>query len=96
MRNIGPNDDVYDALLTQNFKNTFVSKTLLQILMKECSDNFILFIDGVDEASSQESFRNIIEGLGSLVKTVIWTRYWRENDIYCDLIFELTGLLKNI
>lgn len=95
LKDIQSKEDIYDALIRENFQDTLLTKDLLKFLMKEANENFILFMDGADELKcNHSSLKNIIEMPDPFVKTVIWTRNWKSREIISDLLYELKGFNK--
>lgn len=99
LKNVGKEENIYDAIFHQNFeklKISFIENNNIFIdIIQEKPENFILFIDGVDEYSfDDKSIQEIIEGRKSIFKTVLWSRdsaieKWLTN---YDFVFELIGL----
>lgn len=89
-------DDVYDAILKQNFRQfSYMTKDVVKLMMEEKSDEIILFFDQVHDLKEKESFKEFIEYQNPRIKTVVWTRLNKIEDIQYDISYELIGFNRD-
>lgn len=108
LKKVGKQENIYDAVYEQNFKHLEIpfianecettKKEIYIKVIKEKPDNFLLFIDGVDEYNfNDQSIKEVIQGQKIIVKTILWSRNHAVKDhlLNYTYVFELLGLRKN-
>lgn len=98
LRDVDPDGNMYEDIIKQNFKHiSFITEDIIEEMILEKYSNIILFLDGADEFNDQQSQINKYIEYGFCdISTVIWSRKWRAERLWCtcDAVYELTGLDK--
>lgn len=68
-----------------------MSKTILLTLFEEFYQEIIIFIDGADEFNNENSFQMFVGVINRPIQMIIWSRLWMDEEIICDIKYELTG-----
>lgn len=93
---VQPENDLYEEIKIQNFKSIdFITVDIIKAMIESKFKKIILFLDGADEFNQSNKLINkYITNPACNIKTVIWSRNWKGNEIKstCDAIFELIGL----
>lgn len=87
-------ENLIDAIFQQNFKNCLsINKNLFEIVFHWGKDKIVLFVDEFDEISHDcRCIKQLLVSFETAMIIVIWTRSWKSNIIFCDLVCELQGL----
>lgn len=96
VKDVKPNENLYDTIIKQNFKNVdWITKNFIKLVLEKNGEDVIVFIDGADELdNSNEDLKNLIGIVNPRFKTVIWTRNWKTQEILYDVLYELKGFNK--